>query len=859
MPRSVAKGQTTYGRVLAMCGFIRNFAFLFFDLMKLSQLHTGETGIVVKVLGHGAFRKRLIEMGFVKGHGVSVVLHAPLRDPIKYNLMGYEVSLRRSEANLVEVVKVSPEEAAVLGAKAMSVPAPTVEDIEAQRVYHHQRHIINVALIGNPNCGKTSLFNRASGAREHVGNYSGVTVDAKEGYFEHGSYRINIVDLPGTYSLTCYSPEELYVRRYLRENTPDVIINVVDTTNLERNLFLTTELIDMDPSMVIALNMYDEVRARGGELDYGSLGAMIGVPMVPIVAKTGEGVDALFDAVVAVFEGRDTTVRHIHVNLGADLEGAVRQLVDRIKATPEVNKQFSPRYLAIKLLEGDHEIEDELSIGSPEQSGSGRRKRFRLFRPQENRVWRQHLREGADSPIMLLRDKLRGRIESLRDEDISSIVAAEKYGFIAGALAETYTAGKKNAGRTTRVLDSLATNKLLGFPIFLLIMFFIFWATFVIGQYPMEWIETAVEWLSGVVERLMPEGPLKDLIADGIIGGVGGVIVFLPNILILYFCISFMEDTGYMARAAFIMDKVMHRIGLHGKSFIPLVMGFGCNVPAILSSRAIESRSSRIITILINPFMSCSARLPVYILMVGTFFAASAPFVLMGLYLGGIVVGVVTARLLRKFLFKKDETPFVMELPPYRMPTMKASLSHTWAKGKQYLKKMGGIILVASVLVWALNYFPLDRDTTPSAETSAIDASRDSYLEMAGKAINPVMEPIGFHWRASVAALAGVPAKEIVVSTLGVLYTDDEAVSDARLGARLEQPDPSTGKPDFTRPSALAFLVFILLYCPCFATIVAICRETGSPRYGLFSIIYNTAVAWIVAFAVYKGAIVLGI
>ena len=825
--------------------------------MKLSQLHTGETGIVVKVLGHGAFRKRLIEMGFVKGHGVSVVLHAPLRDPIKYNIMGYEVSLRRSEADLVEVVKVSPEEAAVLGTRAVTAPSPTIEDIEARKVYHHERHIINVALIGNPNCGKTSLFNRASGAREHVGNYSGVTVDAKEGYFEHGSYRINIVDLPGTYSLTCYSPEELYVRQYLRENTPDVIINVVDTSNLERNLFLTTELIDMDHSMVIALNMYDEVRARGGELDYASLGAMIGVPMVPIVAKTGEGVDRLFDTVVAVFEGRDTTVRHIHVNLGADLEGAIRQLVDRIKATPGVNKQFSPRYLAIKLLEGDHEIEDELSIDDSGAPDVKRRKSRRLFRHQESRVWRQHLRAGADSPILLLRDKLRGRIESLRDEDISSIVAAEKYGFIAGALAETYTAGKIGSGRTTRLLDSLATNKLLGFPIFLLIMFFIFWATFVIGQYPMEWIETAVEWLSDMVNKLMPEGPLKDLIADGIIGGVGGVIVFLPNILILYFCISFMEDSGYMARAAFIMDKVMHRIGLHGKSFIPLVMGFGCNVPAILSSRAIESRSSRVITILINPFMSCSARLPVYILMVGTFFEASAPFVLMGPFVGGIVAAVITARLLRKFLFKKDETPFVMELPPYRMPTMKASLSHTWAKGKQYLKKMGGIILVASVLVWALNYFPLNRDTAPVADTSAIDTSRDSYLEMAGKTINPVMEPIGFHWRASVAALAGVPAKEIVVSTLGVLYTDDEAVSDARLGARLEQPDPATGKPDFTQPSALAFLVFILLYCPCFATIVAICRETGSPRYGLFSIIYNTAVAWIVAFAVYRIALMV--
>ncbi len=841
--------------------------------MKLSQLRTGETGIVVKVLGHGAFRKRVIEMGFVRGHAVKVLLHAPLHDPIKYSIMGYEVSLRASEADLVEVVKVSPEEAVSLGSMAVASSGVSEADIAARTAYHHERHIINVALIGNPNCGKTSLFNMASGAKEHVGNYSGVTVDAKEGYFIHGDYRINIVDLPGTYSLTCYSPEELYVRQYLSDNTPDVIINVVDSSNLERNLFLTTELIDMDRSMVIALNMYDEVRARGGSLDYDSLGAMIGVPMIPIVAKTGEGIKALFDKVVAVFEGHDDTVRHIHVNLGNDIEGAIRQLVDMIKASPAMNKQFSPRYLAIKLLEGDHRIEDEIPAGekTAEDKSSACRpgKRgfwSRMFRRDccvesscGRHDWREHVRVGADSPIVLMRDKLRGHIESLHDEDISSMVAAAKYGFIAGALAETYVPGKRAGGRTTRVLDSLATNKLLGFPIFILIMFFIFWATFVLGRYPMEWIEGAVGWLSDVVDKLMHDGPLKDMVADGIIGGVGGVIVFLPNILILYFCISFMEDTGYMARAAFIMDKLMHRIGLHGKSFIPLIMGFGCNVPAIMASRAIESRSSRLITILINPFMSCSARLPLYVLMVGTFFDGRGALVLLGMYLGGIAVGVITARLLRRFLFHKDETPFVMELPPYRMPTLRASVSHTWAKGVQYVKKMGGIILFASIIVWALNYFPLRDDAAamPSAsvDDTRIDPSRDSYLEMAGKAINPVMEPLGFHWRASVAALAGVPAKEIVVSTLGVLYANDETVSDARLGERLTAPNPSTGLPDFTPAAALAFLVFILLYCPCIATVAAICRETGSWKYGAFSVAYNTVIAWLIAWGVYRLAL----
>ena len=631
--------------------------------MNLSDLKPGETGVIVKIHGHGAFRKRVIEMGFVPGHAVTMLLDAPLRDPVNYTVMGYNVSLRRAEAALIEVVAVSDEEAAVMGEAAMR---RTGADSAKERAAH-QHHAINVVLIGNPNCGKTSLFNIASGAREHVGNYSGVTVDAKDGYFKYKDYRFNIVDLPGTYSLSCYSPEEIYVRKYLIEQSPDVIINVVDSSNLERNLFLTTELIDMDRRMVIGLNMYDELRDSGARLDYEQLGSMIGVPMVPIVAKTGEGVKDLLDTIIAVYTNKDEHVRHVHVNLGADLEAAIRQIVDMLKATPTLDKNFSPRYLAIKLLEGDHQVEDEME-------GLQKSDADKPQAPKE--TWREHVREGAGSPVLMLRDKLRANIETLQGEDISSIVAAEKYGFIAGALAETYVPGPKKERKTTRLLDSLATNHVLGFPFFFLIMFFIFWVTFFVGQYPMEWIDSCVAWLSDEVNRFMPDGPLKDLVADGIIGGVGGVIVFLPNILILYFCISFMEDSGYMARAAFIMDRVMHRIGLHGKSFIPLIMGFGCNVPAIMASRAIESRSSRLITILINPFMSCSARLPIYVLLIGTFFSAYAAFVFMGLYMLGILVAVVTARTLRKFLFKKDETPFVMELPPYRMPTMKASLMY---------------------------------------------------------------------------------------------------------------------------------------------------------------------------------------
>ncbi|MBO5243772.1 MAG: ferrous iron transport protein B, partial [Muribaculaceae bacterium] len=578
----------------------------------------------------------------------------------------------------------------------------------------------------------------------------------------------------------------------------------------------------------------DELERNGDILDYKLLGEMIGVPVVPTVSRTGQGVDKLFDSVIDVYEGKHQDVRHVHVNLGSDIESGVTVLKDMLKADGYVGKHFSPRYLAIKLMEHDHEVES-LVKESPD----------------------------ADK-IFAERDQLVSRIEKMRNEDITSAIAGEKYGFIAGALAETFVKSERETDNTTHIIDTFVTNKLFGFPIFLLIMFAIFWATFEIGAYPMEWIEWGVEQLSKLVQNVMPDGMLKDMIADGIIGGVGGVIVFLPNILILYFCISFMEDSGYMARAAFIMDKLMHRIGLHGKSFIPLVMGFGCNVPAIMSSRSIESRSSRIITILINPFMSCTARLPIYVLLVGAFFEKHAALMFLLIYLAGIAVAMITARLLRKFYFKADETPFVMELPPYRLPTLKASLRHMWGKGEQYLKKMGGVILVASIIVWALNYFPLHNEQstaiTPEGtaviagedmDDSAINIHKDSYLEMMGKAVNPVMEPLGFHWRATVAALAGVPAKEIVVSTLGVLYTGNEEIDDASLNARIKAPNPTTGKPDFTSASALSFILFILLYCPCIATITAIVKETGSWRYGAFSVIYNTFVAWLIAFAAY--------
>ena len=807
--------------------FVQNFK----PMTKLSELKTGEEGIVVKILGHGSFRKRVIEMGFVRGHEVKVLLNAPLRDPIKYKILDYELSLRRSEADLIEVVKKGEKLPYDIDREPATVEDDDTVTVAERNSVERESNTINIALIGNPNCGKTSLFNELCNGHERVGNYSGVTVDAKDGHFDYKGFHFKVVDLPGTYSLSSYSPEERYVRKYLNDEVPDVIINVVVASNLERNLYLTTELIDMDRSMVIALNMYDEMQASGAKLDHEALAGMIGVPIVPTVSKSGQGVHELLDTVIQVFENTCKTVRHVHVNLGQEIEEAIRTLSSEVKKSnlPIVQK-FASRYISIKLLENDAEILEETKDD-----------------PNIAR-WRE------------IRDRAVEHIESVGNEDIVSAIASEKYGFISGALRETYTPETSSSEqKTTDIIDAIVTHKLFGFPIFLLIMWFIFWATFELGAYPMDWIDAGVGWLGDTVREMMPAGPLKDMIVDGIIGGVGGVIVFLPNIMILYFFISFMEDSGYMARAAFIMDKIMHKMGLHGKSFIPLVMGFGCNVPAVMSSRIIESRSSRLITMLIIPFMSCSARLPIYLLLVGTFFPENGSLVIFSLYVLSIVVAIITAKLMRKTMFKKDETPFVMELPPYRVPTAKASLHHMWEKGEQYLRKMGGVILVGSIIIWALSYFPRDfsKSNEDLTREELVKQQEDSYLASIGRFVEPVVEPLGFNWKGSVALISGATAKEIVVSTLGVLYASDSEAAES-LPQRIAAVNPDTGHPDFTPLVALSFMVFVLLYFPCIATVVAISREAGSWKFGLFTLLYNTAVAWVVSFLVYQiGSLIL--
>ncbi len=802
--------------------------------MKLSELKTGEIGVIVKVTGHGGFRKRIVEMGFISGKKVEVLLNAPLKDPVKYKVMGYEVSLRHSEADMIEVVPLKeskmrkPAERNYPGAISDDDCDDTklLREQQAHAAAMRKSRTINVALVGNPNCGKTSLFNFASGAHERVGNYSGVTVDAKEGHACFEGYDFNIVDLPGTYSLSAYSPEELYVRKQIIEKTPDIIINVIDTSNLERNFYLTTQLIDMHLRIVCALNMFDESEERGDRIHVDKLSELFGIPMVPTVFKTGRGVKELFHQVIETYEGKEGAkpqFRHIHINHGHEIEQGIADIQAFLKQDEDIRRHYSTRYLGIKLMEHDRDVEKMVSS-----------------------------LPHADE-IFAARDKADKRVREETDTDSETAVMDAKYGFIHGALKEaSYETGhKKDTYQLTHRLDSIITNKLLGFPIFIVLMWLMFEATFSLGQYPKDWIETGVAWLGQTISTYFPDGPIKDMLVDGVIGGVGAVIVFLPQILILYFFISYMEDSGYMSRAAFIMDKLMHKMGLHGKSFIPLIVGFGCNVPAVMATRTIESRKSRLITMLILPMMSCSARLPVYIMIVGTFFSARyQSTMMMSLYLIGILMAVFLGWLFSKFAIKGEDTPFVMELPPYRLPTWKAITRHTWEKGKLYLKKMGGIILVASIIVWALGYFPHNQ------HLSKAEQQEQSYIGRIGKAMEPAFMAQGFSWKLDVGIVAGVGAKEIVASTIGVLYSPEEGVGED--GAASNQPEKYSQlrkqmtADGITPLTAYSFLLFVLLYFPCVAVIAAIKGETGSWKWALFSAGYTTLLAWIVSAAFYQ-------
>ena len=792
--------------------------------MKLSELNTGERGVIVKVNGHGGFRKRIKEMGFVRGNKVKVILNAPLRDPIEYEIIGYKISLRREQAEKIEVISESEAKRLLSSSENLQAIDATQEylDNEMTTLAEERRKTIKVALVGNPNCGKTSLFNMASGSHEHVGNYSGVTVDAKEGSLEYGGYKFVLIDLPGTYSLSAYSPEELYVRKNLIEEVPDVVINVVDASNLQRNLYLTTQLIDMNLRVVMALNMYDELKASGDKLDIKQLGYLLGMPIVPTISRSGEGITELLDTVVRIYEHSDPHLaRHIHINHGIEVEHSIDRIKELISKTEDIRYKYSTRYLAIKYLENDKEIEGVV------ESLSNR------------------------DEIIAARFEENTRIRELMGSGLESSMVDAKYAFVQGALAETFTpSGKKKSSSLTDKIDAIVTHKWFAFPIFFFLLYLVFDGTFVLGEYPMQWIEWLVEQVGAFVASVMADGWFKDMIVDGVIGGVGSVLVFLPNILLLYLFISLLEDSGYMARAAFIMDRLMHRIGLHGKSFIPMIMGFGCNVPAIMATRTIESRRSRLITMLIIPLMSCAGRMPVYILLAGAFFPRHGGLVLLGLYALGILLAICAAKVLSRF-FKEDDLPFVMELPPYRIPTGKSIFRHTWEKGRQYLQKMSGIILICSLVIWFLGYFP-----NHNAYNSVKEQQEHSFIGYIGKTIEPILEPLGFDWRMGVGIVAGVGAKELVVSTLGVMYADDEPMAENQESIGETRLQKALLK-SVTPAGALAYMVFILLYFPCIATFVAIRNESRSWKWALVTATYTIVLAWIAAFITFNIASLL--
>lgn len=780
------------------------------DYLKLSDIPTGEECVIVKVHGHGSFRNRIVEMGFVRGEKVTVVRNAPLHDPIEYQLMDGYISLRRSEARLIEVVRISTEEQEGFNG--------TFTESEIARQIREKSRTIDIALVGNPNCGKTSFFNRATGLREKVGNYSGVTVDAKQGVFHYKGYKINLIDLPGTYSITEYTPEEIYVREYITKHHPDLVLNVVDASCLERNLYLTTQLIDMNIRVVMALNMYDELTGAGAKLDYRYLGQLLGIPVIPTTASRGIGITEVLDKIIEVFEDQAQESRHVHINYGQEIEDAIRRIKMEVAPNRSVTDELTPRYVAIKLLEDDRIMNEQLSVV-----------------PNYGRI-----QEVARKEIQ--------RLEKEYKEDTRSIITNAKYGFIRGALQETFQSGEQNKRQLTNAIDAVLMHRWLGFPFLIFFMWVVFQATFSLGSYPMEWIEAGVETLGNWVAEVMPEGPLNDLLVNGVIAGVGGVIVFLPNILILFFFISLMEDTGYMARVAFIMDRMMHKIGLHGKSFIPLLIGFGCNVPAVMATRTLESRRDRIMTMLIVPFMSCSARLPLYILIVSAFFPVKQGLVLLSVYVIGILLSIGTALLLKKTFFAKSSVPFVMELPPYRMPTMRNTVLHMWGKAGQYLKKMGTIILAASILIWALGYFPLDR----RENVGVAEHLEQSYIGSIGKFIEPAIRPLGFDWKMGVSIVTGLAAKEIVVSSMGILYHAPDAEEDMQgLAESLKKQVDEQGAPVFTPLVAYAFMLFILIYFPCMAVIAAIRKEAGW-KWAFFTIFYTTSLAWLVSFCVYQ-------
>jgi ferrous iron transport protein B len=835
--------------------------------MKLIDLKEGQEAVIQNVQGEGAFRKRLLEMGVIKGEVIKVVKKSPFKDPVEYKIMGYDVSLRNSEAKLIEVAQKSKKSSTNNGdyKKLLSDRVSKPKKINTSK-------LITVALVGNPNCGKTTIFNYTSKAKAKVGNYCGVTIESKEAYYKFKDYTFRIIDLPGTYSVSSYSPDELYVRDFLLEQDADVVLNVLDSSNLKRNLYLTTQLMDLNIEILGVLNMYDNVINDGNIIDTDTLEKALDIPFVTTVASRGKGIDAIFERLIDMHENKSSEIAHKHIDYGDVFEKEIQhiqKLIRENKNSP-IRHKLSSRFIAVKLFERDKDAYEKI-------------KEFK----------------NGDEIESYLIDSIK-RLEKHFENDTEAQITDTKYRFIISLLSDIIQKKSKPKLNLTARLDSVLTNKFLGFPIFLGFIWLTFYATFNLGEYPMGWIESGIEWMSYVVDSFVVDSMFKDFIIDGVLGGAGAVLVFLPNIVILYLFISLLEDTGYMSRAVFLMDKLMSKIGLNGKSFIPLLMGFGCNVPAIMSTRIIEGHRDRLITMLINPFMSCSARLTVYVLMITAFFTDHRALILFTLYMTGIIMAVVSALLFRKTFFNSSfiPIPFVMEFPKYKIPTLNNIYKSIKFSAGQYLKKVGGIILIASTIIWLLGYFPQNVEysenhnhkidslrselkLTLSEKNYSDEESKEirqyydekidiinkkkqvekleqSYIGQIGNFILPVMEPLGFDWKMSVAIVTGVAAKEVVIGTLGVLYQAEEETDNPELSLVNKMQNQTyvegekAGQKVFTKNVAFSFMIFILIYFPCIGVIAAIRKESGQKRWAVFSIVYPTVLAWVMAFLAYN-------
>ncbi len=813
---------------------------------SLSNLKSGYKAIIYEVNGSPAFIKRITEMGFLYGNEIKVIKSAPLQDPIEYEVMGYRISLRQEDASKIKIISHNN--------KSFITKNETPKAIQLPISNEHKNTIdkrnIKVALVGNPNTGKTTFFNHASGAKEKVSNYAGVTVDTKKGYYKLGDYTFEIVDLPGIYSLTEYSPEELFVRKHIIEENPDIIINIADSTNLNRNLYLTTQIAEMGKRMVLALNMFDELQQMNLSLNTKLLEKNLGIPVIPTIADKGEGIKELFNSIIQLIENNNNN-DYTTVHLGHAVEDAVQHLQNQMEKDTDLQRRYNTRHLSIRLLENDEKIESLINYN----------KNF--------------------EEIINLKHHQISKLETLLKEDPSIYIIKKRYAFIQHLVQICIK--KSHQQQKKKNLDKIFTHTLWGIPIFIGFIYLTFLATFKLGNYPMECIDAAVGMLSDTLSEIIPEGAFHDLLIDGIIGGVGGVIIFLPNILILFCCLSIMEDTGYMARAAFIMDKLMSKIGLHGKAFIPLIMGFGCNVPAIMATRTIENQKDRIKTLFMVPFMSCSARLPVYVLFISVFFVNHQASALLAIYSIGILMALLVGIFFNKSMITEEKVPFIMELPPYRLPTLKNTFIHMWQKSKQYLNKMGTVILFASIIIWALGYFPRDikyskdYDTLTQQIQNNHSLSKEeqevkinelvlsqeeehmekSYIGQMGHWLSPVLYPLGYDWKMGVSIITGMAAKEIVVSSMGVLYHADieaDENSDSlkeKLMNRKFNDGPHIGQKIFTPLTAFSFMVFILIYFPCIAVIAAIAKEAGWLR-AVATASFTTIIAWFICLYIYQ-------